>query len=245
MARKTFSTKELTARAVTGIRALETVTTGEALALADLVLDEDIQARAKISETTVKDYAARMLAGDIFPPIDVFFDDEQNWVADGFHRALAAELAGETQIMAVVNAGDKRDAILYAVGANTDHGLQRTRADKRRAVLTLLLDPEWATWSDREIGRLCQVDGKTVAAVRKTTAEIPQSRIGRDGKVRDVSDIGAKRRPKSTVRRWIKDWVMNKEPDDFDTATPEEKAETRRQIEVAISRLQDVWDSLE
>lgn len=41
-------------------------------------------------------------------------------------------------------------------------------------MLTLLNDPEWKQWSDREIARLCKVDHKTVGKIRKSlTGEIP------------------------------------------------------------------------
>jgi hypothetical protein len=38
----------------------------------------------------------------------------------------------------------ERDAILFSVSANGTHGQRRTNEDKRRAVLCLLNDPEWA-----------------------------------------------------------------------------------------------------
>lgn len=39
----------------------------------------------------------------------------------------------------------------------------------------MIRDPEWSQWSDREIGRRCGVDGKTVTAIRQNlSAEIPQ-----------------------------------------------------------------------
>jgi hypothetical protein len=73
-----------------------------------------------------------------------------------------------------VRPGGRRDAILYAAGANAAHGLKRPNRDKRNAVMVLLKDPEWGQWSDREIARQCNVDGKTVAALRPrpVTAEI-------------------------------------------------------------------------
>jgi hypothetical protein len=38
-----------------------------------------------------------------------------------------------------------------SVSANAPHGLRRTNADKRRAVVRLLEDTEWSQWADREI----------------------------------------------------------------------------------------------
>ena|SRR5436309_8329926 len=43
---------------------------------------------------------------------------------------------------------------------------RRTNADKRRAVETLLNDPEWAKWSDREIARQCGVSNDFVSRLR-------------------------------------------------------------------------------
>lgn len=65
-----------------------------------------------------------------------------------------------------VRQGPQRDAILYSVGANADHGRARTTDDKQRAVLRLLSDPEWAAWSDREIARHCRVSPPLVATLR-------------------------------------------------------------------------------
>src|SRR5690606_22774478 len=66
-------------------------------------------------------------------------------------------------------------AVLYAVGANAQHGLRRSKADKRRAVETLLLDSEWCQWSDREIARRCSVGHTLVANVRKEGVNIKSS----------------------------------------------------------------------
>jgi hypothetical protein len=85
-----------------------------------------------------------MAAGAVFPPIVVFFDGAEYWLADGFHWIIAAEELGLAEIDTDVREGTQRDAILYAVGANAAHGLKRTNRDKRNAVTILLKDPEWA-----------------------------------------------------------------------------------------------------
>ncbi|QXD15805.1 hypothetical protein GQ464_002330 [Rhodocaloribacter litoris] len=66
----------------------------------------------------------------------------------------------------------RRDAILHSVGANAEHGLRRTGADKRRAVMTLLQDEEWRRWSDREIARRCRVSHPFVAKMRADTCNV-------------------------------------------------------------------------
>jgi hypothetical protein len=60
-----------------------------------------------------------------------------------------------------------RDAVLFSCGANAVHGVPRNNADKREAVTKLLRDPEWAAWSDSEIGRRCLVSHVFVAKMRE------------------------------------------------------------------------------
>jgi hypothetical protein len=136
--------------------------------------DPDLQMRdAGIDDGIVGEYADAMSAGAEFPPIVVYFDGDSYWPADGFHRVAAAKKVARETIQAEVHDGGKRGALLHAVGVNAVHGLRRTAADKRRAIVAMLRDPEWAKWSDREIGKRCAVDGKTVAKVRADlTAEI-------------------------------------------------------------------------
>jgi len=106
-----------------------------------------------------------------FPPVVLFTDGQEYWLADGWHRVLAARRAGLTEIAADVHTGTARDALLYSVSANSAHGLPRTNADKRRAVALLLADSEWSQWSDREIARHCHVDNKVVGSMRRKVCE--------------------------------------------------------------------------
>jgi hypothetical protein len=140
-------------------------------ALIDIALitrDSAMQMRTGgLDAGVVVDYAEAFEADAVFPAVTVFSDGDSFWLADGFHRIAGAEKAGRTQILADVRQGNRRDAILHAAGANAFHGMRRTGDDKRRAVLAMLQDPEWSNWSDREIGKRCAVDHKTVAKVRR------------------------------------------------------------------------------
>ena len=132
---------------------------------------------AGIDPSVVADYAAAMEDGAVFPPIFVYFDGTAYWPGDGFHRIEAARRIDREIISADVREGGQRDALLLAARANANHGLRRTQADKRRSIETLLRDPEWSRWSDREIGKACAVDHKTVGKVkRELTGEIPSDR---------------------------------------------------------------------
>ena len=157
----------------------------ETLPLTSIRTDGNTQARIELSNAVIAEYAEAFERGDMFPPIDVYFDGETYWLADGFHRIKAAAQIGQVAIAAMVHEGGQREALLHAVGANTAHGLRRSNADKRKAVMLLLQDDEWQQWSDRQIARHCSVDGKTVADVRqKLTAEIrSQPDLSRAGDV--------------------------------------------------------------
>lgn len=136
------------------------------LKLDQIRIDGGTQIRAAIDESTVGDYAeAYMAAGDL-PPMVVFFDGSSHWLADGFHRFHASRRVGFIDAECEVRTGTLREALLYAVGANAEHGLRRSIADKRRAVEMLLLDQEWGKWSDREIARRCSVAHSFVGSMR-------------------------------------------------------------------------------
>ena len=136
------------------------------LNLSAIIIDKGTQSRAQISEETVSDYAEAMSAGDTFPPITVFFDGVEYYLADGFHRLHAAQRLGRASIQAEVKTGTLRDAILFSLGANRDHGLRRTNADKRKCVQTLLEDFEWGELSVNEMARICGVSPQLVSAVK-------------------------------------------------------------------------------
>lgn len=121
---------------------------------------------AGLQPETVDEYVDAMNAGAVFPPVDVVFDGDVYWLADGFHRVEAYRRREVKTIQANVIEGTLRDAMLHAMQANLRHGLRPSRADKRKAVEVMLLDEEWRQWADREIGRRCGVDGKTVKALR-------------------------------------------------------------------------------
>lgn len=126
------------------------------------------QAREKgLDHETVDKYAEARAAGAHFPPVVLFREGNLYWIGDGYHRIAMARKVGATTIQAEVRRGTQRDALLYACGANTRHGLPRTNADKRRAVDTLLRDPKWSTWSNGKIARHCEVTPQFVGDRRR------------------------------------------------------------------------------
>ena len=137
------------------------------ISLEKITINAGTQSRAKIDENVVAEYADSMKDGASFPPAVVFHDGAEYFLADGFHRYFAAKKCGSPGLACDVREGTLRDAILFSFSANGTHGLRRTAADKRKAVMAMLEDIEWQDWSDREIARQCCVSHPFVAAIRK------------------------------------------------------------------------------
>ena len=131
-----------------------------------LVMDERLQSRTEINEDTVSDYADAIGTGAEFPAVLVYFDGINYYLTDGYHRVLAHKRAQKVSILCDVVHGTMRDAILHSTGVNAKHGMRRTYADKRKAVMTLLDDFEWSDWSNAEIARRCGVSAPFVANLR-------------------------------------------------------------------------------
>src|SRR5262245_57326482 len=166
------------------------------VALATITMDEAAQTRVKTRTAMVREYAAAMKqqateGGLRFPPIIVFSDGKSYWLADGFHRFLAARQAGLTEIAADVRPGTQRDALLHSISANSDHGLPRSRADRRKAVTVLLNDAEWSQWSDREIAKRCRVHHSMVSRMRNGASvakrQIRPRKVERKGVVYEMT----------------------------------------------------------
>lgn len=131
-----------------------------------LVLDQKLQSRTEINEQTIEDYADAIKMGDEFPPVLAYFDGVHYYLTDGYHRYHAHKKAEKVSILCAVVNGTFRDAVLHATGVNAKHGMRRTHADKRKAVMTLLDDFEWSDWSNAEIARQCGVSPTFVANLR-------------------------------------------------------------------------------
>ncbi len=126
------------------------------------------------------------------PPILV--DRRTMRVIDGMHRLMAASLQGRETISVLFFDGSEADIFLRGVQENVAHGLPLSQADRRAAAERIIAShPQM---SDRAIGHSVGLAAKTVAAIRSSSEEIPQSnaRVGRDGKVRPLdSGLGRRR----------------------------------------------------
>jgi len=149
--------------------------------------DGGTQPRSDLLASLVDDYAEAMARGDRFPPVKVFHDGTDHWLADGFHRHRAATQAGLPVLNAEITQGTQRDAILFSVGANRTHGMRRGHEDVRCAIERLLRDDEWVTWSDSWLSEYVGCVKETVQAHRTRLEAGGEIRLldrllGKDGK---------------------------------------------------------------
>ena len=92
-------------------------------------LDLSLQTRAGTDAETIDNYAEAMADGAQFPEVTVFTDGAHYWLADGFHRVMAAKQNGRTVIAADVRKGTEDDAVVFGGTANNKQGKRPTRAD--------------------------------------------------------------------------------------------------------------------
>lgn len=137
------------------------------LKLASIKVDGDLQSRDAINEAVVQEYTEVIREGGKMPPVTAFYDGTKYHLADGWHRYFAHKSAGFPEIEATIIDGTRRDAILFSLSANDDHGLRRSNADKRKAVMVILDDFEWSEWNDTEIAKVCKVSSMFVGKIRK------------------------------------------------------------------------------
>ncbi|MQY27474.1 ParB/RepB/Spo0J family partition protein [Nocardia aurantia] len=132
-----------------------------------------------------------MSAGDL-PPIIVHRATMR--VIDGAHRVRAAALAGRTHIDVRYFEGTEAAAFVLAVRSNTGHGLQLSHRDRVAAARRIMR--AFPVWSNRSVAVVTALSAKTVANIRRTSADIPQSntRVGLDGRTRPVDSTGGRRR---------------------------------------------------
>jgi len=164
--------------------------------LNEIEIDGSTQGRVRIDQATVDEYVRAMDKGAKFPPVDLFIDGLTHWVGDGFHRILAAATLGKPSITANVRPGGQSAALVWALGANAEHGLKRTAEDKRKAVEVAL--KEFPNKSDRAIARMCKVSPTTVGNVKAANNVTVQM---------DTNDNTAPAEAVAMVCSWSSPWV--------------------------------------
>lgn len=159
-----------------------------------IAFDAGTQVRAALDQQVVTDYAEAMTAGAQFPPIVLFHDGNQHYLADGFHRFMAAQRNQWREIDADVRAGTKEDALWFALGANKTNGARMTPADIKHAVeLTL---QSWPDMSGQRIAAQIGCSASYVSRIKSvvsTRADLPERVVGSDGRTYPASPSARQR----------------------------------------------------
>lgn len=151
----------------------------EPIAITKLIRSSALQPRVKLDSETIADYASKMhrekgrtgfvinpMSGERWKNIIVYTDGEKYWLADGFHRVAAAEKRGHQLFQAEIRQGVKRDAFIYSLGANEDHGLKRNSRDKRTLIQKAVSDPELRNLSSRDLQDILKISHTHINNVR-------------------------------------------------------------------------------
>lgn len=152
----------------------------EVLSIDLIRMDGGTQARIACNQDVVDDYAEAITANDgdwPFEPIVVFFDGSDYFLADGFHRTLAAIRLKRSSITCQVHRGTSKDAKIFGMTANDAHGLRMSREDKRACVEWLL--ENGGKMTQAEIAVKAGVSRRTVTSVvadrKPKNAQVAQS----------------------------------------------------------------------
>jgi len=138
-------------------------------------IDGGTQSRDILDQDAINTYSENMAAGDKFPDVTVYFNGLEYYLADGFHRFFATKRLGKVSIGCNVVTGTLRDAILFSKGANSDNGLHRSNATKRKVVKDMLEDFEWQFWNNAEIAKACRVSAEFVRRIKAEMGVQPES----------------------------------------------------------------------
>lgn len=134
----------------------------------DLLRTDANTQNRKISEDAVEDYAELIEASKAWPlgTLTVFHDGNDYYVADGFHRTLAAKRAKRSSVPCIVHKGTAEDARIFGMTANDAHGIRMSRAEKKACVEWLLDNRPKMTQA--EVAEKAGVDVRTV---RRTVSD--------------------------------------------------------------------------
>ncbi len=173
------------------------------LALYKIRIDGNTQARIKLNQDVVNEYAEHLKDGDKFPPMVVYHDGADYWLADGFHRYFAYKLNKETMVEVETIAGTVEDAQEYSFSANqgSKRGLSNSPEDNRNIIIRMLQSPRWSVWSSDTIAKHVGVSLSTVKRV-KSSLELPEQetiKYVRDGKEHEMKISNFKKKAERPV----------------------------------------------
>lgn len=210
--------------------------------LTEITVDSSLQGRSKLNQEVIDEYSETLREGGKLPAIKVFRIGSSYFLVDGWHRYFAHKKAGLADIEVEVIDGDMRQATLYAIGANDEHGLRRNNDDKRKAIMMLLDDVEWSEWNDSQIAKAAKVSHMTVSRIRSSLGlkrdEVKVMRNGKEIKL-NTANIGSKNEQKFLGVQPVKEESYQDEISAEMEAIVEENETLTRRLAVAAMEASD------
>ena len=226
-----------------------------------LICDPQVQVRVHgIDLDKVDQYATVMdIARDDgepypFPPIVVFRERGQLYLADGFHRVEAARAVGYTALAADLRPGGLQGAIEYAEEANLAHGISLSNEDKKNILGRRLARGAWSEQtSNREIGRAFGVSHTTVSrwiaelsemAQQQggTNAPVSEKRATASGALMDVSGIQKANKKRAPTRLQLKQRALKNLESAVECLFRLNLVDQGESLEMTIEELRKAWD---
>lgn len=101
--------------------------------LASIIKHRPFQIRKRLDAVAIRRYAEMTRAGRVAPPIRVALIDGAHYLLDGWHRMEAGALTttATDEVLVLLAAMSRKEAIWVAAQANDDHGVQLKRAERR------------------------------------------------------------------------------------------------------------------
>jgi hypothetical protein len=128
----------------------------QTIPVTEIQVDGSISHRDETRGWWVRQLANAVWAGKTLDPVILFRrpEKDQYWLADGFHRVLACEMADAEHVPAVVHEGGRREALLYSAQCpEEDGGVELSDADLRATVRAMLGHTDVGEWTNKQIAQ--------------------------------------------------------------------------------------------
>lgn len=147
----------------------------------ELELAPQYQGRETLDSEVIATYVARLKEGEKLPPVKVASVDGRLFVVDGWHTWTAHYRAKLPWIDCEVSEMTPDEATEAAILANQRHGLNRSPADKERAVRLALAHPRLGKLSERDLASALSVSRDLIRRIKpsdpKTTRKVPKKSV--------------------------------------------------------------------
>ena len=171
------------------------------LPVTKLIADQSAQARAGgLDQDYVDELVVQILDGARLPPIIAFhhkptakeslllWPDGQTYVADGFHRLAAARRAEKQEIEVDLREGTRKDAIVYALGANSDHGKRRCKRDLEHAYSIGVTEEIFREWDVEAVAQFLKCSQRWARQITKEARDA--AKASRDVEILKLAAFG-------------------------------------------------------